>query len=322
MAADPVVEQRATTACRSRSRTSSFWLAAERGRAAGTIAAYRRDLRTLRGLAARAGAAPLDDVTEEDLSATSPRSAAAGWRRPRWPGRWCRSASLHRFLADEGRAPADPGAAPRAAPGAARACPKALTEDEVGRLLDAPVGDGPPCRRDRAMLEVLYGTGRPGVGAGGAVARRRRSRRRAAAGLRQGEQGADRARSACRPCGPWWRGSGPAAGRRWRPRSGAGAATPRPCSSTCGAGGCSRQGAWDVLRRYARRVGPRGQAQPRTCCATPARPTCWTTVPTSAPCRSCSGTPRSAPRRCTRSSPPSGCGRCTGTLTPGREHGR
>ncbi len=37
--------------------------------------------------------------------------------------------------------------------------PKALTEDEIGRLLDAVTGTEPADLRDRAILEVLYGTG-------------------------------------------------------------------------------------------------------------------------------------------------------------------
>jgi integrase/recombinase XerD len=37
--------------------------------------------------------------------------------------------------------------------------PKALTEAEVESLLDAVVGDDAVARRDRAILEVLYGTG-------------------------------------------------------------------------------------------------------------------------------------------------------------------
>jgi integrase/recombinase XerD len=40
-----------------------------------------------------------------------------------------------------------------------RALPKALSEGDVGRLFDAVAGDQPVARRDRAMLEVLYGTG-------------------------------------------------------------------------------------------------------------------------------------------------------------------
>src|SRR5918994_1619073 len=66
--------------------------------------------------------------------------------------------SLHRFLAGEGRTAADPGAAvdtPRVPAG----LPKALAEDEVAALLAAVPGDDPVARRDRAILEVLYGTG-------------------------------------------------------------------------------------------------------------------------------------------------------------------
>ncbi len=37
--------------------------------------------------------------------------------------------------------------------------PKPLTEDEVGALLAAPLGDDPVARRDRALLELLYATG-------------------------------------------------------------------------------------------------------------------------------------------------------------------
>ena len=37
--------------------------------------------------------------------------------------------------------------------------PKALSEDETGRLLGAVVGTGPAMLRDRALLELLYGTG-------------------------------------------------------------------------------------------------------------------------------------------------------------------
>lgn len=37
--------------------------------------------------------------------------------------------------------------------------PRALTEEEVAQLLDAPSPDGPTGLRDRAILEVLYGAG-------------------------------------------------------------------------------------------------------------------------------------------------------------------
>ncbi len=66
--------------------------------------------------------------------------------------------SLHRFLQAEGIATTDPGAdveAPRVPAG----LPKAIPEADVARLLDSIGGDRPVDRRDRAALEVLYGTG-------------------------------------------------------------------------------------------------------------------------------------------------------------------
>ena len=66
--------------------------------------------------------------------------------------------SLHRFLAEEAGAQRDPAAAVDQ-PRVPRGLPKALTEAEVTALLDAVVGDDPVARRDRAVLEVLYGTG-------------------------------------------------------------------------------------------------------------------------------------------------------------------
>jgi integrase/recombinase XerD len=66
--------------------------------------------------------------------------------------------SLHRFLLDEGTAQADPSADLRPPP-VPQGLPKALSEEEVGSLLAAVTGTGPAQRRDRAVLELLYGTG-------------------------------------------------------------------------------------------------------------------------------------------------------------------
>jgi integrase/recombinase XerD len=133
------------------------WLATERGRAASTLAAYRRDARGWwRWLRDRH--TPLASVAEADIEAY-----VADLRdRGRAPATVARAVvavrSLHRFLAEDGRLPDDAGAqveAPRVPAG----LPKALTEVEVQALFDAVVGDDPIARRDRAMLEVLYGTG-------------------------------------------------------------------------------------------------------------------------------------------------------------------
>ena len=83
----------------------------------------------------------------------------------------------------------------------------------------------------------------------------------------------------------------------------------------------ARARGWSCSKHGDRRR-PRRPAHARTCCATRARPTCSTTVPTSEPCRSCSATRRSAPRRCTRWCPPSVCGRCTSRAHPRASNGR
>ncbi len=133
------------------------WLATERGRSPGTLAAYRRDVRRwwawLRG---RHRA--MEDVDEEDIEAFVGHLRALGLAEATVARAVVAVRSLYRFLADEGRLPADPGA-DVASPRVAMGLPKALTESEVESLLDAVVGDGPPQRRDRAILEVLYGAG-------------------------------------------------------------------------------------------------------------------------------------------------------------------
>jgi integrase/recombinase XerD len=66
--------------------------------------------------------------------------------------------SFHRFCAREGFVDRDPSEEVGAPPVPA-GIPKALAEDEVERLLRAVTGDDPLAQRDRALLEMLYGTG-------------------------------------------------------------------------------------------------------------------------------------------------------------------
>jgi integrase/recombinase XerD len=133
------------------------WLAVEQGRSTNTLAAYRRDLRAYEAFLAETGrkveAARLADV-EEHLARR--RAAGAG------PATLARVTAtlrgLYRFCVDEGLAHSDP-TAELAAPPLPRRLPKALSEAEVTSLLEAASGDDPVARRDRAVLELLYGTG-------------------------------------------------------------------------------------------------------------------------------------------------------------------
>jgi integrase/recombinase XerD len=66
---------------------------------------------------------------------------------------------LHAFAAAEGLTGEDP-ARPVRPPAPPRRLPKAISVDEIERLLQAAsAGDGPAPLRDRALLELLYGTG-------------------------------------------------------------------------------------------------------------------------------------------------------------------
>jgi integrase/recombinase XerD len=144
------------------------WLAAERGRSENTLKAYRRDLGVyVRWLRVRH--TTLGDVGESDivdfihhLEHVNVKSKKHGTEKPRDPSSVARMTvavrSLHRFLAVEAGAQTDPGAAVET-PRVPKSLPKPLTEDEVIELIESVDGDEPLDLRDRAMLEVLYGTG-------------------------------------------------------------------------------------------------------------------------------------------------------------------
>ncbi|MBI4889222.1 MAG: site-specific tyrosine recombinase XerD [Acidobacteria bacterium] len=63
-----------------------------------------------------------------------------------------------RFLLSEGQVSEDPTAL-LAAPRQWQNLPKYLTGQQVDHLLSAPAGEKPNCRRDRAMMELLYACG-------------------------------------------------------------------------------------------------------------------------------------------------------------------
>ena len=133
------------------------WLRVERGRSANTLAAYRNDL--------RAYVAWLDDrgrtiaeVTEPDLTDYVAHLRDQGRASSSVKRSLVAVRGLHRFLAEEQEGRPDP-AADLEMPKVPKGLPKALTEEEVAALLDAVVGDDAIARRDRAILEVLYGTG-------------------------------------------------------------------------------------------------------------------------------------------------------------------
>jgi integrase/recombinase XerD len=133
------------------------WLAAARGRSDNTLKAYRRDLRGY-GVWLSALGTSLADVREADITAFIGHLRAQG-KAPSSVARMTVAVrSLHRFLCLEDNADLDPGAAVET-PRVPASLPKALTEEEVTTLIESVSGSEPADLRDRAMLEVLYGTG-------------------------------------------------------------------------------------------------------------------------------------------------------------------
>jgi len=127
-------------------------LASDRGLAPATITAYRRDLE--RYAAFLDGREPSPGLVsgfvlhlqDEGLAATTIARRIAALR------------GFHRFLVAEGLAGTDPTLLVES-PRRPRSLPKALTVDEVLRLLDAANPGTPAGRRDRAVLEFMYATG-------------------------------------------------------------------------------------------------------------------------------------------------------------------
>jgi integrase/recombinase XerD len=133
------------------------WLTVERGRAELTVRAYRRDLvayeASLRTRHLGVADATMADVEVHLAALRASAHGSASIARAQSVLR-----GLHRFLLDEGRASGDPTAEIDGTTLPNR-LPKALSEDEVERLLSTVQAGDARSRRDRALLELLYGTG-------------------------------------------------------------------------------------------------------------------------------------------------------------------
>lgn len=133
------------------------WLRLERGRASSTVEAYRRDLRAWAARLHESDVA-LASVREDDIVDWLHDLRSSGLAASTVKRRIVAVRSLHRYLAEEEVVDVDAGA-DVVPPPVTRGLPKALTEEQVERLLSTAAGDGAVERRDRAILETLYGTG-------------------------------------------------------------------------------------------------------------------------------------------------------------------
>ncbi len=145
-------------------RTYLDHLVVERGLAENSVKSYRRDLRRYLGYLDSVGVTELAEITEQTVSGFlmalregdpdhQPLSATSAGRSV------VAVRGFHRFAVRDGLAELDPSAGVRP-PTPAKRLPKAIPLGEVEKLLEAAGAPGTALAlRDRAMLEVLYGTG-------------------------------------------------------------------------------------------------------------------------------------------------------------------
>ena len=145
-------------------RTYLDHLGVERGLAANTLSSYRRDLRRYVAHLDARGIDDLDAVTEETVSgflvalregdADHPALSATSAARTVVAVR-----GFHKFCLADGLASHDPALGVKP-PSPTKRLPKALPLADVEAILEAAGTDGTVLAlRDRALLEVLYGTG-------------------------------------------------------------------------------------------------------------------------------------------------------------------
>lgn len=228
------------------------WLAVERGRASSTVAAYRRDLTAWTQFLADEGVG-LGDATAATVAAWIAHQRALGRAPSTVARRVVAVRGLYRFGVAEGLLTSDPTGEvdqPRVPAG----LPKALDEGTVVALVESPGLDTPTDRRDRALLELLYGTG---------------ARISEAVGLSLGD--VDLAGATVRLFGKGAKerivpvgGAATEALRRWLDDAGRGQWVPEAWSRRSDAeavflnrrgGRLTRQGAWGVVRARARSIG-------------------------------------------------------------------
>lgn len=130
----------------------------ERRLAERTVDAYAGDLENYLAHLDGGGHGTLDDVDREAVEAYLQSEGRRGLSARSIARRLSALRAFHGYLRRRGKLPDDPtrGIEP---PRRARRLPRVLSVEETFQLLDAATGERPADLRDRAMLELMYGSG-------------------------------------------------------------------------------------------------------------------------------------------------------------------
>ena len=133
------------------------WLAVEKGRSKNTLESYARDLQKYCAYL-NAGGKTLLSVQEKDIIGFVRSIQKVGLSPASLKRTLVSVRGLHRFLTFEEKRPDDP-ANEVELPAVGASVPKALEESEIKALIDSMQGTEPIDFRNRAIIELLYGTG-------------------------------------------------------------------------------------------------------------------------------------------------------------------
>jgi integrase/recombinase XerD len=232
------------------------YIKVEKGLSPRTVEAYGRDLRRWSDFISRCGKSTPQEVEREEITlfleemrgrGLSPRSLARTTATLR---------SFQRFLVEEGIYGSLP-ATDLPSPRHAHILPRVLSQEEVERLLEQPILEDPPGLRDKAILESLYGTGIRISELTGLDLEDMDLRERELRVLGKG------ARERVVPIGD----AAAAALREYvglgRPKL-ARDSSQRALFLNQRGGRLTRQGAWELVKKYAGRVGLREKITPHT----------------------------------------------------------
>ncbi len=248
-------------------RTYVDHLGVERGLAVNTLTSYRRDLRRYLGYLDAVGVSGLDEITEQTVlgfltalregdSEHPPLSASSAGRTV------VAVRGFHKFAVKDGLAQLDPSVGVRP-PSPAKRLPKALPLADVEAILDAAGAPGTALAlRDRALLELLYGTGaRISEAVGLAVDDLDLGDgERGGTVLLRGKGGKER----IVPVGRYAREAIGAYLTRARPGLVSGGQGTSAMFLNARGGRLSRQSAWTVIVRSAERAGVKAEVSPHT----------------------------------------------------------